>query len=42
MRTIPVSRVLAGLAAGAVLALVAPLAASAHVSATPNQAEAGS
>ena len=42
MRTLPVSRVLAGLAAGAVLALVAPLAASAHVSATPNQAEAGS
>ena len=42
MRTIPVSRVLAGLAAGAVLALVAPLAASAHVTATPNQAEAGS
>ncbi|MFB7845330.1 YcnI family protein [Microbacterium sp. NPDC056052] len=42
MRNTSASRVLVGLAAGAVLALAAPLAASAHVTATPNQAEAGS
>ena len=42
MRKTTVSRALVGLAAGASLALVAPLAASAHVTATPNQAEAGS
>jgi len=42
MRNTPASRVLVGLAAGAVIALTAPLAASAHVTATPNQAEAGS
>lgn len=42
MRNTTASRVLVGLAAGAVLALAAPLAASAHVTATPNQAEAGS
>ncbi|VXB68125.1 conserved exported hypothetical protein [Microbacterium sp. 8M] len=42
MRNTPLSRVLAGLAAGSLLALAAPLAASAHVTATPNQAEAGS
>lgn len=42
MRKTPLSRVLAGLAAGSLLALAAPLAASAHVTATPNQAEAGS
>lgn len=42
MRTTTVSRMLTGLAAGALLALAAPLAASAHVSVTPDQAEAGS
>lgn len=42
MRTTSLRRVLTGLAAGAVLALAAPIAASAHVTATPNQAEAGS
>jgi len=42
MRNTTASRVLVGLAAGAVLALAMPLAASAHVTATPNQAEAGS
>jgi uncharacterized protein YcnI len=38
--TLP-TRVLAGLAAGAVLAVAVPLAASAHVTITPDQAEAG-
>ncbi|MFD6699795.1 MULTISPECIES: YcnI family protein [unclassified Microbacterium] len=42
MRNTTASRVLVGLAAGAALALAAPLAASAHVTAAPNQAEAGS
>lgn len=42
MRNTPASRILVGLAAGAVLALAVPLTASAHVTATPNQAEAGS
>jgi len=42
MRNTTASRVLIGLATGAALALAAPLAASAHVTATPNQAEAGS
>ncbi|GAA4491928.1 YcnI family protein [Microbacterium panaciterrae] len=42
MQNTTLSRVLTGLAAGAVLALAAPLAASAHVTATPNQAAAGS
>ncbi|MDQ4215870.1 YcnI family protein [Microbacterium capsulatum] len=42
MRKTTLQRALIGLAAGAALALVAPLAASAHVTATPNQAEAGS
>ncbi|OZB81928.1 MAG: hypothetical protein B7X41_14720 [Microbacterium sp. 14-71-5] len=42
MRNTTASRVLIGLAAGAALALAVPLAASAHVTATPNQAEAGS
>ncbi|MBS1908175.1 MAG: YcnI family protein [Actinobacteria bacterium] len=42
MRKSTASRVLAGLAAGAALALAVPLAASAHVTATPDQAEAGS
>ena len=42
MRTTTLSRALAGLAAGAALVLAAPLAASAHVTASPNQAEAGS
>lgn len=42
MQKTMLSRALTGLAVGAVLALTAPLAASAHVTATPNQAEAGS
>jgi len=42
MRNTTASRVFIGLAAGAALALAVPLAASAHVTATPNQAEAGS
>ena len=42
MRNTTLSRVLTGIAAGAVLALAVPLAASAHVTATPNRASAGS
>ncbi len=42
MRNTTLSRALIGLAAGAALALVAPLAASAHVTLAPNQAAAGS
>lgn len=42
MRTTSLARALAGLGAGVVLALAAPLAASAHVTVSPNQAAAGS
>ncbi|MGN8027569.1 YcnI family copper-binding membrane protein [Microbacterium sp. 22242] len=42
MRKNTLPRALAGLAAGAVLALAVPLAASAHVTVSPNQAAAGS